>query len=79
MKQRVNFVSQILAVVFFTLMVVVDFFPDTGINMSIGVTGLIIFIVIAVITRDRGEPVFNSSKQEFIFIFFQGYTFSCYL
>lgn len=72
MKKRVNSISQILVVMFFTLMVVIDFFPNIGINKSIGTIGIVTFIVLAVITRKKGEPVFNSSKQEFVFILFSG-------
>jgi hypothetical protein len=77
MNKRVNFISEVLAVCFFTLMVVIDFFPDIGINMSIGTIGIITFIVIVVITRQKGEPVFKSSKQELIFTVLSGiYLFS---
>lgn len=77
MKKRVNSISQILVLVFFTLMVVIDFFPNIGINMLIGTIGVVTFIVLAVITRQKGEPVFNSSKQELIFTLFSGiYIFS---
>lgn len=72
MKKRVNSISQILVVLFFTLMVVIDFFPNIGINMSLCTIGVITFIILAVITRQKGEPVFNSSKQEFIFILYSG-------
>ncbi|MEG0385602.1 MAG: hypothetical protein RR642_12695 [Solibacillus sp.] len=77
MKTRVNYISQTLVVGFFTLMVVIDFFPDKGINMSIVIMGGVTFIVLAFITRQIGKPVFKSSKQELIFTFFSGiYIFS---
>ncbi|WP_368502799.1 hypothetical protein AB3N04_00240 (plasmid) [Alkalihalophilus sp. As8PL] len=75
MKKRVNFLSEAFAVVFFTLMVVIDFFPDIGINMSIGAIGVVTFILLAVITRHKGEPVFSSKKQELIFIVLSGIYF----
>ncbi|GAE37686.1 hypothetical protein [Halalkalibacter akibai] len=37
--------------------------------------GVVIFIVLAVITRQKGEPVFKSNKQELIFIVFSGIYF----
>ncbi|MFN7252383.1 MAG: hypothetical protein ACK4M9_16620 [Anaerobacillus sp.] len=77
MKKRVNFISQALAVVFFTLVVIIDFFPDIGINMSIGVIGFVTFIMFAVLTRQKQEQVFSSSKQVLIFTVFSGtYFFS---
>ena len=77
MQRRVNSISEILVVVLFTLMVVIDFFPNIGINMSVGAIGVVTFIALAVITRQKGEPVFNSSKQELIFALFSGiYIFS---
>ena len=77
MKKRISSISQILVVVFFTLMVVIDFFPNIGINKSIGTIGVVTFIALAVFTRQKGEPVFNSGKQEFIFTLFSGvYIFS---
>ena len=77
MKNRVNYISQTLVAGFFTLIVVIDFFPDIGINISIGIMGVVTFIVLAFITRQNGEPVFKSSKQKLIFTFFSGiYIFS---
>lgn len=67
MKKMIHFISKVLIVVFFTLMVILDYFPTIGINMSIGTAGLIIFIVLAVITRQKGKPLFKSSKHELIF------------
>jgi hypothetical protein len=72
MKKRVNSISQILVVVFFTLMIVIDFFPNIGINKAIGIIGVVTFLALGVITRQKGERVFNSSKQEFIFTLFLG-------
>ena len=72
MKKRVNSISQILVGVFFTLMIVIDFFPNIGINKAIGIIGVVTFLALGVITRQKGERVFNSSKQEFIFTLFQG-------
>ena len=80
MKTRVSCISQILVVAFFTLMLVIDFFPNIGITSSIGTIGVIIFIALAVITRHKGEPEYKSSKQEFIFTLFGGiYIFSLLL
>ena len=80
MKKRVSCISQILVVAFFTLMLVIDFFPNIGITSSIGTIGVIIFIALAVITRHKGEPEYKSSKQEFIFTLFGGiYIFSILL
>ncbi|MFJ7730782.1 hypothetical protein ACIQXF_02690 [Lysinibacillus sp. NPDC097231] len=77
MKNRIHYISQTLVVGFLTLMVVIDIFPEIGINMSIGIMGVVTFIVLAVITRQKGEPVFNSSKQKLIFTLFFGiYIFS---
>lgn len=77
MKKRVNFISEVLVVFFFTLLVVIDFFPDIGLNMSFGAIGVVTFIVLGVITHQKGEPVFKSSKQELIFTVFSGiYLFS---
>lgn len=67
MKIRIKSISENLVVVFFTLMVVIDFFPNIGINRSIGIGGVVTFLILAVITRQKGEPVFNSAKQELIF------------
>ncbi|MCT8140243.1 hypothetical protein H1D32_22610 [Anaerobacillus sp. CMMVII] len=77
--KKINFISQVLAVMFFTLMVVIDFFPDIGISMSIGVIGLVIFILLSALSRQKGVPVFTSSRQEFIFKVLRGYTFFRYL
>ncbi|WP_096199963.1 hypothetical protein [Bacillus sp. FJAT-45350] len=80
MRKRVHFLSHVLAVGFFTLMVVIDFFPDIGINMSIGVGGVVTFIGLAVLTRQKGEPVFHSSRQELIYTVLSGiYFFSLLL
>ena len=66
LKKRVSCISQILVVVFFTLMVVIDFFPNIGIPKSTGTIGVIIFLALAMITRHKGEPAYKSSKQKFI-------------
>ncbi|GEL76066.1 hypothetical protein [Tenuibacillus multivorans] len=80
MKRKVNFISQVLAAGFLTLMIVIDFFPNIGIDMSIGVVGIVTFTALAGITHRKGEPVFKSSKQEFIFTFLSGiYFFSLLL
>lgn len=77
MINRVNTISQALVVGFFTLIVVIDYFSDIGINISIGISGIFTFIVLAFITRQKGEPVFKSSKQKLIFTFLSGiYIFS---
>lgn len=80
MKKRIHFISQVLFVVFFTLTVVIDYFPHIGINKSIGITGIITFTVIVVLTRQKGEPVFKTSKSELIFAILSGmYFFSLIL
>jgi hypothetical protein len=80
MKKRIHFISQVLFVIFFTLTVVIDYFPHIGINKSIGITGIIIFTVMAVLTRQQGEPVFKTSKSEFKFAILSGmYFFSLIL
>ncbi|MHA6252477.1 hypothetical protein [Oceanobacillus sp. CAU 1775] len=77
MKKKINTIAQILAVIFFTLGIVIDFFPDIGISLPIAATGVVLFLVVAVITHERKAPVFLSSKQEFVFTFLFGiYIFS---
>lgn len=77
MKKRVNQVSQTLLTGFFTLIVVIDFFPEIGINISIVIMGVVTCIALAFITRQKGEPIFKSSKQKLIFSLFSGiYIFS---
>ncbi|WP_163969427.1 hypothetical protein [Oceanobacillus halotolerans] len=77
MKKRINFVSQSLAAGFFTLVIIIDFFPNLGINMLFGIAGFIIFVLLAAITHQKGEPLYRSSKQEFIFTVLSGiYLFS---
>ena len=75
MKKRVDFLSQAFAMIFFTLMIIIDFFPQIGINMSVGVVGFGTFFLIIVIIRKKGEPVFSSNKQELIFIILFGIYF----
>lgn len=40
--------------------------------MSIGIAAVVTFLILAVITRQKGEPVFNSAKQELIFTLISG-------
>lgn len=77
MKNRVNYISQTLLTGFFTLIVVIDFFPEIGINFLIVIMGVVTCIALAFFTRQKGEPIFKSSKQKLIFSFFSGiYIFS---
>ncbi len=68
MKNKVNILSEVLVLVFLTLMIVIDFFPDIGISMSVGVIGVVTFIILSIITRQKGKSVFNPRKQELIII-----------
>ena len=80
MKKRINLISELLAAGFFTLMFVIDFFPNIGIPMNVVIIGVVICIVLALITRQKGEAVFRSSKQELMFTIFSGiYIFSILL
>ncbi|GAE27795.1 membrane protein [Halalkalibacter wakoensis JCM 9140] len=72
MKKRVHLLAHVLVVGFFTLMAIIDFFPTIGMSMSVGTFGFIATIGLAVMTREKGEPVFTSSKQEFRFTIFSG-------
>lgn len=70
MKKRVNFISEVLVVFFLTLMVVIDFFPNIGIDMSIGVIGVVSFIILVLLLIKKGNQYLNQGKKNLLLQFF---------
>lgn len=67
MKKTIQRIAELLAILFFTLIIIVDFFPKLGVGMWIGMSGFILAVAIASITKKKGAGVFKSSKEELIF------------
>lgn len=76
MRRLVNWLSNIMAMIFFTLMVVIDYFPNIWFDMKFAITGAVLFLLISTFTRQKGSSLFKSSKQQLIFtILLGGYLF----
>lgn len=72
MKKTIQRIAEVLAILSFTLIIILDFFPELGIGKWVGMAGFILAAFLATITRKKGASVFNSSKEELIFTIFIG-------
>ncbi|MEC2072611.1 hypothetical protein [Alkalihalophilus marmarensis] len=84
MSNRIYLATQISAAGFFILMLVKDFFPAVPVSMTAAALGVVFSILLSVVFRPKGKPVFQSAKQELMFIivtsavFFRFVSFAAY-
>ena len=65
MTKIVIILSKVLVVVFFILMLILDFFPQIGIDAVIPLLGVILFSLLIVIISLKGDiPIFNFKNDK---------------
>ncbi|MDZ5472884.1 hypothetical protein SM124_14215 [Bacillus sp. 31A1R] len=72
MKKRMNRIATIFLLLFFMLCIVIDHFPEMNIEMSVGSTGVIFFVLLSIFTQEWGTPIFKSNKQKLKFNVYSG-------
>ncbi|MDV2884833.1 hypothetical protein RYX45_06560 [Alkalihalophilus pseudofirmus] len=68
MSNRIYTATQISAAGFFILMLVKDFFPAVPVSMTVAALVVVFSILLSVVFRPKSKPVFQSAKQELLFI-----------